>query len=238
MSAFNVKNLAQLWVLFFLFTANKLTAEDVVNEEGDKKGTKPLRIHVYNSENSERNSERDKKFDINVQTPLPAQSRDGIDAAQQALDKKFNYITFSKQDSLYGTEDTIKSILEVSDKLAKQKPATIINVGYISLKGGGNMPMLATHKKGKEFNLKNIYSDGAGNYIGKNGTKDTPGYSQEKTLEMLKAFIDRDPQNINVIMCDDEGIRKALQAYMVEKTGHSAHILPSRGGPLYVGFKK
>jgi hypothetical protein len=223
-----------LFVVTIFFTGLRAHADDVRKPDRINLNQDPLGHRTH----TESQPVHDAHEDTKVETLLPKFELGTRTTAQEVLDAGKNYTTFGHQSDnpyLYGRAHIINNIQNVADVLAKNK--IIMSIGFISRKGGGDLPGLKTHKQGKEFNLKYIFDDGSGGFIGRGGTPDDKGYNRAKTLEMLKTFVDSAGKDLQNFIVGDPALATKLQEYVAAK-GITVSTAPGSKNWIYVGYSK
>lgn len=86
---------------------------------------------------------------------------------------------------LYGTANTIRIIQKVGREWAARHPNSAVGIGDISKRGGGPLSGHASHRKGIDFDVRPIRSDGRRKPV----TIHDGAYSRDLTSELINMFV-------------------------------------------------
>jgi hypothetical protein len=164
-------------------------------------------------------SERDKVFN-QEHVPEDFEARNIEDGPGSQEHKEAGYYTYTRAETKFGTERTIWRIETVGKILAKQN--ITMGVGNISLKGGGTLKPHASHKRGVDVDLRFINSAGMAGSC--NLKVDRSCFDSEKTFQMIKAYIDVDPNSVRAIFVNDDKLLADINAYYKKVSGRDIQV--------------
>ena len=116
----------------------------------------------------------------------------------------------------WGTKELVDFIIKVGERWHQRYPdGPRVQIGDMSLKGGGPMPPHKSHQLGVDVDIRPVRKDGL--ETGLNFKKDPDSYDQNRTQEMIDLFYECG--NIDIIFFNDSKIKG-----VVYEPGHDDHI--------------
>jgi penicillin-insensitive murein DD-endopeptidase len=116
----------------------------------------------------------------------------------------------------WGTAFTINAIQEIGKEWHALHPDCPLQIGDISRKGGGSFPPHASHRNGRDFDMRPIRKDSKRLPV----TVTDAAYDAKRTEELVRLVRKHYPAAI-IYLNDESLIRKRLTARM---GGHSNHL--------------
>ena len=123
------------------------------------------------------------------------------------------YYSYSPAARQYGTSATIQAIVDVCRTFRLNMPDVVIGVGDISFKAGGPMPPHASHKDGRQVDIRPLRADRKRLPVDISDAQ----YSRELTRLLVEALQAHD--NVTGILFNDTAIKG-----VTKWAGHNNHL--------------
>jgi hypothetical protein len=157
-------------------------------------------------------------FSTEIKTSIPkitAEMKNGTELA-----KAHGYYTYSGKLS-YARPHILWNIRKAAAALAVDD--IVLGVGDMSKEGGGDVPTHKTHEDGKAVDLRLVFAtkDGGGRARSGNQSELTPA-DIELNFKAVKALIDVDPRNVQMILVNNSVLQDKINKYLKEQTGDNS----------------
>ena len=124
-----------------------------------------------------------------------------------------NYYSYEVGTRQFGTRATITAIVEVAKAFHAKRPNLSIGIGDISLAAGGTLRPHASHKDGRNVDVRPLRKDGKRLGV----TIQEPGYSREDTRVLVEVLLGHG--NVRSVLFNDSQIKG-----VIHWAGHDNHL--------------
>lgn len=116
----------------------------------------------------------------------------------------------------FGRASTIQSLIKLGNAWAEIHPTTPFSVGDMSRKGGGPFPPHASHKDGRDADLRPLTKNG----VNQPSNISDPNYSRERTTELVKLIRQLFP-DVTIFFNDSQLMSSGMTRHAA---GHDNHL--------------